>query len=71
MDDIPDHNNDDFQRFTKSLEESIYKKKTISLSLYPDEYEMISDMITSNGFKRTEFLLACVSASKKQCFMAE
>lgn len=71
MNDIPELNNDDLQRLTKPFEESIYKKKTISLSLYPDEYEMISDMITSNGYKRTEFLLACVSASKKQRFMAE
>ena len=53
------------------LESYVTKKKKISLSLYPDEYEMITDMISSNGFKRTEFLLACVSASKKQSFMAE
>ena len=61
----------DLSSFIKPLDASIKKKKIMRLSLYPDEYEMINEMVAANGFKRTEFLLACVSSSKKQSFMSE
>ena len=39
--------------------------RKVSFSLYPDEYETLMDTINANGYRKTEFLLACVSAAKK------
>lgn len=44
--------------------------KTVQLRLYPDEYEMLMTQIQENGYKKTEFLLACVSAAKKHSMEA-
>ena len=41
------------------------KMKKITFTLYPDEYEMLMSNIKENGYRKTEFLLACVSAAKK------
>ena len=41
------------------------KKKIVSISLYEDEYDMLMDNINANGYQKTEYLLACVSAAKK------
>ena len=39
--------------------------KRVSFSLYTDEYEMLMSQLNSNGYRKTEFLLACISAAKK------
>ena len=44
--------------------------KTVSFSLYPEEYEMLMDNIRESGFKKTEFLLGCVFAAKKNSMEA-
>lgn len=40
--------------------------RKVSFSMYPDEYETFMDTINANGYRKTEFLLACVSAAKKK-----
>lgn len=37
---------------------SRFKKKTFSVSLYPEEYDRLIDMIQKYGYKRSEFILA-------------
>ena len=40
------------------------------VSLYPDEYEVLIENINANGYKRAEYLLACVNSAKKASFDA-
>lgn len=44
--------------------------KKLTFTLYPEEYEMIMSNIKENGYKKTEFLLACVSSAKKNSMQA-
>lgn len=44
--------------------------KVIRFSLYPDEYDMLMSKILENGYRKTEYLLACVSAAKKNSMEA-
>lgn len=44
--------------------------KRVSFSLYPDEYEMLMSQLKNNGYRKTEFLLACISAAKKNSMEA-
>lgn len=37
---------------------SRFKKKTFSVSLYPEEYDILMEMIQKYGYKRSEFILA-------------
>lgn len=37
---------------------SRFKKKTFSVSLYPEEYDRLMEMIQKYGYKRSEFILA-------------
>lgn len=37
---------------------SRFKKKTFSVSLYPEEYDSLMDTISKYGYKRSEFILA-------------
>jgi len=37
---------------------SRFKKKTFSVSLYPEEYDSLMEMIDKYGYKRSEFILA-------------
>lgn len=46
------------------------EKKRFSVLLYPDEYDMLLETIKSNGYRRAEYFLACVTASKKQSFFS-
>ena len=39
--------------------------RKVSFTLYPDEYEMLMSSIKEKGYKKTEFLLACVTSAKK------
>ena len=40
--------------------------RKVTFTLYPDEYEMLVNNIQENGYKKTEFLLACVTSAKKK-----
>lgn len=42
-----------------------YKKRTFSVSLYPEEYDRIIENMKEYGYKRADFLLACVQTAKK------
>lgn len=42
------------------------KMRTVSMRLYQDEYDLLMEAIQSNGYKKTEYLLACVAAAKKK-----
>lgn len=46
------------------------KMKTVSFVLYEDEYESLMNGIKTNGYRKTEFLLACVDAAKKNSMEA-
>lgn len=46
------------------------KMKTVSFTLYPEEYDMLMTSMRENGYKKTEFLLACVSSAKKNSMEA-
>lgn len=46
------------------------KKRKFVVSLYPDEYEALVENINSNGYRRAEYLLACVNSAKKTSFDA-
>lgn len=42
------------------------KMHVVSMRLYPEEYEFLMSSIEEKGYKKTEFLLACVAAAKKK-----
>ena len=42
-----------------------FVKKRFSIMLYEDEYESIMAAIEENGYKKAEYLLACVMSAKK------
>lgn len=39
--------------------------KTISFRVYQEEYDSLMNIISSNGYRKAEYLLACVHAAKK------
>ena len=41
------------------------KKKSFTLMLYPDEHERLMRLIKDNGYKKVEYILACIEAAKK------
>ena len=45
------------------------KMRTVSMRLYPEEYDFLMAAIEENGYKKTEYLLACVAAAKKKSMM--
>lgn len=42
------------------------KMHVVSMRLYPEEYEFLMAAIEEKGYKKTEYLLACVAAAKKK-----
>ena len=44
------------------------KMRTVSMRLYEDEYELLMEALDEKGYKKTEYLLACVVAAKKKSF---
>ena len=60
IDSIPDYTH------PLMLKRNTYIKKKFSIMLYPEEYEALMENIKSNGYKKTEYFLACVNAAKKQ-----
>lgn len=61
----PSENNHDHQ-----IQTIFPKKRKFVVSLYPDEYEVLVENINANGYKRAEYLLACVNSAKKASFDA-
>lgn len=49
-------NNEDFDRF---------KKRKFVISVYPDEYDILMSSIKEYGYKRADFVLACVNTATK------
>lgn len=43
-----------------------FVKKRFSIMLYPEEYDALMENIKTNGYRKTEYFLACVNAAKKQ-----
>lgn len=41
------------------------KKKSFTVMLYPDEHEKLMRLIKDNGYKKVEYILACVDSAKK------
>ena len=51
---------------------SRFKKKTFSVSLYPEEYDRLMETIQKSGYKRSEFVLASsVSVTEKRMASAQ
>lgn len=44
--------------------------KTVSFRVYQDEYDSLMDIINSNGYRKAEYLLACVHSAKKKSMEA-
>ena len=42
-----------------------FKKRVFSVSLYPEEYDMLVESVKSYGYKRADFVLACVNTASK------
>lgn len=42
-----------------------YKKRTFSISLYPEEYDTITARMKDYGYSRADFVLACVNTATK------
>ena len=53
-----------------SLNRFMPAKKRFSILLYPDEYEMLTNNIKENGYKKAEYLLACMTSVKKNSMEA-
>ncbi len=60
IDSVPNYNH------PLMLKRNSYIKKKFSIMLYPEEYEALMENIKSNGYKKSEYFLACVHAAKKQ-----
>ena len=41
------------------------KKKSFTVMLYPDEHEKLVRFIKENGYKKVEYILACIESAKK------
>ena len=41
------------------------KKKSFTVMLYPDEHERLMRLIKENGYKKVEYILACIDSAKK------
>jgi len=69
-----EENNETKERKTRSGGNSHwdnpYKMRKMTISLYSDEYDALMDNIKSNGYRKTEFLLACVECAKKNSMEA-
>ena len=55
----------------QSLSKFLPRKRRFTVLLYQDEYDMLMKNITANGYKKTEYFLACMTSAKKNCMGAE
>ena len=44
----------------------IPQRRRLTLLLYPEEYDMVMSNIQTNGYKKTEYFLACVKSANKR-----
>lgn len=62
------------QRHTgRTAHENYYRgpqMKVVSFRLYPEEYDMLMTNIQTHGYRKTEYLLACIAAAKKNSMEA-
>ena len=42
-----------------------FKKRVFSVSVYPEEYDMLIESVKAYGYKRADFVLACVNTASK------
>lgn len=42
-----------------------FKKRLFSVSVYPEEYDMLVESVKAYGYKRADFVLACVNTASK------
>lgn len=42
-----------------------FKKRKFYISVYPEEYDAIQEAMKENGYKQTDFVLACISTATK------
>lgn len=42
-----------------------YKKRKFVVSLYPDEYDSVMSSMKAYGYKRADFVLACINSASK------
>ena len=42
-----------------------FKKRVFSVSVYPEEYDMLVESVKAYGYKRADFVLACVNTASK------
>lgn len=42
-----------------------FRKRTFSMTVYQDEYDMLMESIKEYGYKRADFVLACVNTASK------
>lgn len=54
-----------------SLAKFMPRKRRFTIMVYPDEYDMLMKNIVNKGYKKAEYFLACVNASKKQSWESE
>lgn len=55
---------------TRTNQSLLPKKKVVTFRLYPEEYDMLMTNIQTNGYRKTEYLLACIAAAKKNSLEA-
>ena len=58
-------NPESFNEFVTGTGWQKAKKKSFTLMLYPDEHERLMKLIKDNGYKKVEYILACIEAAKK------
>lgn len=42
-----------------------FKKKTFQVALYPEEYKQVTEILKESGYRRADFLLACIQTARK------
>ena len=49
-----------------ALTKFLPSKRRFTVMLYQDEYDTLMNSITANGYKKTEYFLACMTSAKKK-----
>ena len=64
----PSSNTSDANKTDSTIEDNEfgkYKKRKFVVSLYPDEYDSVVSSMREYGYKRADFVLACVNTATK------
>ena len=54
------------QRNRPSPSTNIYRKQSISFTVFPDEKEMVNKMLESLKMNRSDFFMACIQNNRKK-----